>query len=229
LTDGLPQKRKEPPRGDAMGDSQAITKLGGSSYSVTATSSFPLLSRTDVGRIAERRNRLQPPPPLAWLKRLTEMGVSLDSLAEPELPTSGHVVFLDDNIFDFADETHGGSASEAMLLLARDEFGEPADIVAWKPKAQRLAAWYGNAPLLGMEQLQAPRLDSNGALKVFADPLEWLLHERDGVVIVNPVRAAPLLRAAEPLQANSTAFGRRIAEIVNLKPPRILVPIRRAT
>jgi hypothetical protein len=196
---------------DAVADPQMLTKLGRSwrpyPYEV---------------------HRLLPPIKLSWIRRLKALGVSAESLAEPELPASGDVVFFDDHFFDFADEAHGGQSSEAMLLLARDDLDDPCDIVAWEPRTKRVAAWCSALPLLGMEQLPAPRLDPHGALKVFADPAEWLLHERDGVVIVNPERAAPLLRLAEPLQANSTAFGRRLAELINPKPPRILVPIQRA-
>jgi hypothetical protein len=179
-------------------------------------------------RSPQQLHQLLPPIRLAWIQRLRALGVSAQSLAEPELPPCAEVVFFDGHFFDFADEALRGQSSESMLFLARDDLGDPCDIVAWEPRTQRLAAWWGAPPLLGMEHLLGPRLDPHGALKVFTDPAEWLLNERNGVVIVNPAAAAPLLRAAEPLEASSAAFGRRLAELINPKLPRILVPIRRA-
>jgi hypothetical protein len=58
--------------------------------------------------------------------------------------------------------------------------------------------------------------------------LAWLLDERAGVVIVDPVRAAPILRAAEPLKASSAAFGLRLRDLVAPRRPVILVPQGRA-
>ncbi len=54
------------------------------------------------------------------------------------------------------------------------------------------ASWLGNAPLLGLEHLWAPRLDPLGALAVFADPVEWLLGDRLRVVVVHPARAVQI-------------------------------------
>jgi hypothetical protein len=213
----LPEAATARPRSDAVASPQTITKLGDSWRPDTATSAS-----------SRHVHRLLPPIKLAWIQRLRALGVSAQSLAEPELPACEDVVLIDGHFFDFADEAHGGQSSESMLFLARDDLGDPRDIVAWEPRAKRVAGWWGTLPLLGMEQLLAPRLDRHGALRVFADPLEWLLHERNGVVIVNPVAAAPLLRAAEPLEANPAAFGRRLAELINPRPPRIVVPNRRA-
>jgi hypothetical protein len=43
-------------------------------------------------------------------------------------------------------------AISAFLFLARDEGGEPADLV-WAPRENRLAAWFDPVGLLGAEDL----------------------------------------------------------------------------
>jgi hypothetical protein len=123
----------------------------------------------------EKRYQLLPCISLSWIKRLKALGVTVDALCEPDFPASGHVVFFDGSRFEFVADAHGGEAFEAMLLLALDEFGEVCDIVAYDPRRKLNASWLGNAPLLGLEQVWLPRLDPQGALTVFADPVEWLL------------------------------------------------------
>jgi hypothetical protein len=145
-------------------------------------------------------------------------------MREPDFPASGHVVFFDGFRFEFVEDAHGGEAHEALLLLALDEFGEVADIVAYEPRRKLKASWNGRAPLLGMEALWAPRLDPQGALTVFADPVEWLVNERLGVVVVDPRQAASYLRDAEPLKVSSTAFGQRLGARINPRRPRIYAP-----
>jgi hypothetical protein len=172
----------------------------------------------------EKRYRLLPCISLSWIKRLKALGVTVDALCEPDFPASGHVVFFDGSRFEFVADAHGGQAFEAMLLLALDEFGEVCDIVAYDPRRKLKAFWLGNAPLLGLEQVWLPRLDPQGALTVFADPVEWLLGDRLGVVVVHPARAASILRNVEPLQVSSAPFGRRLGALINPRLPRIYAP-----
>jgi hypothetical protein len=160
-----------------------------------------------------------PPIGIAWLKRLKALGVSVDALSEPELPVQARVV-LHGDCFDFADDEQ---ATDALVFLARDDCGEPADFVAWSPKSDRLASWWG-IPLLGMECLGEPRLDPDGALTVFTDPIKWLIGERQGVLVVNFANAARLLRNAAPLRAGSATEAQRIQNLITAAPPRVLAP-----
>jgi hypothetical protein len=170
----------------------------------------------------ERNWHRLPPIRVAWLKRLKQLGVSVDALCEPELPVQAKIV-LHGDCFEFATGDPGEQASDALVLLARGDCGEPADFVAWSPKSDRLASWSG-IPMLGMECLGEPRMDPDGAVEVFDDPLNWLLAERDGLLVVSFANAAHLLREAAPLKVSSAAFGRRLANLINPKPPRILAP-----
>ena len=160
-----------------------------------------------------------PPIGVAWLKRLKDMGVSVDALSEPELPVQAKVVMYGD-CFDFDD---GRLASDALVFLARDDCGEPADLVAWSPRSDRLAAFWG-IPMLGMECLDEPRIDPDCALAVFTNPVKWMLGERNGVLVVNFKNAARLLRHAAPLRAGSATEAQRIQNLITAAPPRVLAP-----
>jgi hypothetical protein len=168
--------------------------------------------------IMQQWHRL-PPIGVAWLQRLKALGVSVDGLCEPELPAQTKVVMHGD-CFDFDD---GRRASDAMILLARDDCGDPADFVAWVPKSDRLASMWG-IPMLGMERMCEPRIDPDGALEVFTEPVRWLASERLGVLIVNFKNAARILRDAAPLRATSVREAQRIQTLITAAPPRVLAP-----
>jgi hypothetical protein len=182
-----------------------------------------MLSRSEAAYDAERRYALLPPPSLGDIRRLRERGVSVDALCEPELLARAEVAFFPDlHVFDFSYEV-GEKVVSAFIFLARDEQGDPCDLVAWAPQAKLLAAWYGNAALLGAESVYAPRLDPERALLVHQRPLEWLLHDRSGVVVIDPRGAAQLLRFAEPLAADSVEYGQKLQRMLKVRPPRIFV------
>ena len=91
---------------------------------------------------------------LGEIRRFREKGVSVDALCEPELLARAEVAFFPDiMIFDFSLKSAGSVGSSAFIFLARDDQGEPCDLVAWAPQAKLLAAWYGNAALLGAESV----------------------------------------------------------------------------
>jgi hypothetical protein len=168
---------------------------------------------------------------LHWseFRRFLDRGVPSPALVYPELPARARVVFFADRpVFDFVedleDEGEQERAAAAFIFLARDELGDPCDLVAWEPVSARVAAWYGRPSLLGLENLWTPRIAYDGALVIFETPLEWLKAGRQGVVIVNPERAAPLLREAEHLCAPSEKYGRYLRSILTARPPRIVVP-----
>jgi hypothetical protein len=179
-----------------------------------------------VSEEIEDLHRRLSPPPLDVIKFLRGKGISADALAEPDLPAFANVTFDDDRpLFDFADEAGDDVAASALIFLARDDEGEPADLVAWSLQAKRLVAWYGAVAVLGEDYLAGPRLEEG--LHVCADPLEWLHAERCGVVILDAGRARWRL-AGEPLIVTATPFGRRLRGALRLPEPRIFVERRRA-
>jgi hypothetical protein len=100
----------------------------------------------------------------------------------------------------------------------------PVDLIAWTPRLNCTASWLGRVALLGEDELLAPRLDDEQALMVHETPLAWLIAGRQGVVIVDPRKAAPILREAEPLKTHSIAFSRRILTLATLRTPRVFAP-----
>ena len=170
---------------------------------------------------------LHPPTP-DMIRFFRGRGVSVEALAEPELPALANVVFHDNRpLFDFTDEAGDDGAVRAIVFLARDEEGEPRDLVAWSCKKNRLAAWYGGGAvaMLGEDYLGGPRLEYG--LCVCADPLEWLRVERCGVVILDARRARWQTTAmGEDLIVADHAFGRHLRNSLRLPEPRIFVEAR---
>ncbi len=122
--------------------------------------------------------------------------------------------------FEFARYRSSDNAVGAFILIAADEFGEPADLIAWRPGG-RPSTWLGRAGLVGAEMIYAPRWGA--PLSVFDTVLDWLRAGRDGVVIVDPARAASLLREAGRLQVSTHAQRRRLEQLMTVPPPRIEV------
>jgi hypothetical protein len=174
----------------------------------------------------ERLHKKLPPPAPDVIRAFRNKGVSVDALVEPELPALVDVVFHADlPLFDFTDEAGDDGAVQAIIFAARDEEGEPLDLVAWSRKTNRLAAWFGAATMLGEDYLGGPRLEDG--LRVSAGPLEWLQAERLGVVILDAKRARWRL-AEEHLIVGDPTFGRHLRDILRLPEPRVFVERRRA-
>lgn len=110
---------------------------------------------------------------------------------------------------------------EALIVPARDEFGNMDDLVALHLPSGRLRTWRGRAAMLGADNLFTPR--GLEPLDVHETPLAWLREARRGVYIIDPKRAAPSLKEAEPLAVRSIAFGRDLERRLTIPAPRIMV------
>jgi hypothetical protein len=177
----------------------------------------------DVGDldVEDRFDRL---PSLRWseFERFLKSGVPARSLVYPELPARARVtLFPDRPLFDFANDV-GEDGVPAFVFLARDEFGDACDLVAWAPGEARVAVWLGRASMLGLDQLWQPRLMQEGALPVCETPLEWLRAERRAVVILDPTRARWSLYRTN-LIVSDVAFGCRVREALRWPAPQIFV------
>jgi hypothetical protein len=146
--------------------------------------------------------------------------VENSTLADP--PREAQVVYTSDNGFEFLASRPEMAATAALIFLVRDHIGDALDLAAWNLGRRRPALWCGRGSMLGCENLFRPRMTEG--LLVHPSPLEWLRAACNGVVILDEVKAAPLLRLAEPLQAASVAHGQYLRRILSVPPPRILVP-----
>jgi hypothetical protein len=75
--------------------------------------------------------------------------------------------------------------------------------------------------MLGQSNLYGWRLGE--PLLMHETPLEWLRAGRDGVFVIDPQRASPLLRPVEPLGVRRASFGRQMQAALTIPAPRIVV------
>lgn len=110
----------------------------------------------------------------------------------------------------------------AYLFLALDRCGDPVDLVAWRPgPAGFLASRFGRVAMLGEELIGAPA--AHTPLAVFPDALSWLRADRQGVVVVDSIQAAPLLREVGHLAVADARHADRLRRDLTITAPRIEV------
>ncbi len=107
----------------------------------------------------------------------------------------------------------------AYIAVAFDRYAEPVDLVGWRQGF--IGSWLGQIGMLGEEQLDSPRFGE--PLLVHPDPLSWLQAGRDGVVVVDPIRAAPMLRDAGPIEVASFGERKILLELMRIKLPDVMV------
>ena len=141
--------------------------------------------------IEDRFDRL---PSLRWseFERFLKSGVPARALVYPELPARARVtLFPDRPLFDFANDVGEDGGVPAFVFLARDEFGDACDLVAWAPGEARVAAWLGRASMLGLESFgrrvsctkarsPSARRRSNGCEPKGAPSSSWIRRARAG-------------------------------------------------
>jgi hypothetical protein len=158
---------------------------------------------------------------------LATAGVDLAALARRwqtrplDIPRIDRVIFDGRGGFEFARYRQGVRDAGAKIFIVRNHIGDAIDLAAWGPP-RPLALWIARGSMLGSENLFGFRMREG--LEVHPTPFEWLLAGCEGVVILDPAKAAQLLRRAEPLQAASFTHGRNLKKLLDVKPPRILVP-----
>jgi hypothetical protein len=132
------------------------------------------------------------------------------------------VIFRHGGRFDFSREVRELRGHVAGVLIpVRDEAGDLVDVAAWNIDDGALALWRGTASMLGAENIFAPRLGE--PLLVHETLLDWLRDGRRGVYIIDPQRAAPLLRLSGPLGVKRDAHGRRLRQALTIPAPQIVV------
>ncbi|RYC29706.1 hypothetical protein D3273_22465 [Lichenibacterium minor] len=123
--------------------------------------------------------------------------------------------------FEFSRFSRGAFLDvSAHILVALDREGEIADLVAFRGGENAFAgSWLGRIGLLGEEQLDRARDE----LRVHADVLSWLRAGRQGVVVIDPVRAAPMLRDAGSMVVGSWEEKRRLTDMLSVRLPPIAI------
>ena len=118
---------------------------------------------------------------------------------------------------------HDATAGEevcSFIVPALDAHGVPVDLIAFHAGAAPFTgSWLGRAGLLGEEQINRAR----DVLVVHATPLDWLRAGREGVCVVDPVRAAPMLRDAGRLEVGTYAERHRLLDLMKVSLPYVSV------
>jgi hypothetical protein len=143
----------------------------------------------------------------AWL---TKRGVSFGALMGDWPVGAANVDFDGKGHFDFRE---GG---QRAFTFAAFNAGAPIDIIAWRPRTGQIASYTGRACFLGDEDdavNPATWLDG-GDLLIQASPLEWLQHEREGLVIVNYKMAGAYLRNAKSVFCEDIDIGKKLRKAV---------------
>ena len=131
---------------------------------------------------------------------------------------SARIDRLEDGRFEFAEY----EGEPALIVLARDEWNEIADIVALK-RNEPLRPWIGAISMLGRQNVTAPRL-LGPHLTVHRDGFAWLKDERHGVALIDDARAAIELRDFGPFAAEDIETGLRLRALLTPPSPEIFVP-----
>jgi hypothetical protein len=145
---------------------------------------------------------------LCWL---LDQGVSDEAL----WPISGATVRFDGATFDLDDE------GERALTFRAEDCGKVIDLIAWQYRSEKLAAWCGQAFCLGDvdDIFNTATYFGGGALRVHATPLDWLLADRDGIVIVRP-DLAPAYNC-QRIRCSNAAHAREVEQWLQPHKPSV--------
>jgi hypothetical protein len=101
------------------------------------------------------------------------------------------------------------NSGERALCFRAEDCGEVIDLIAWHPDTGKLASWRGQAFCLGdVDDIFNPATYFSGdALRVHATPLDWLLADRKGIVIVRPDLAPAYLANCRRIRCSKKAHA----------------------
>ena len=152
-----------------------------------------------------------------WYSRLSALGVG-----DARDLHFDSVVLLAGDRFEFARHLRDASGNAVALIIPiYDDLSRLTDLAAFNLDTGKLGIWRGRVPMLGAENLYGWRLGD--PLVMHETPLDWLKANREGVFVIDPQRASPLLRQVGPLGVKSAIFGRRMREVMTIRAPRIVV------
>jgi hypothetical protein len=132
-------------------------------------------------------------------------------------PISGATVRFDGARFALDHE------GERALIFRAEDRGEIIDLIAWQPRTGTVASWRGQAFCLGdMDDIFNPATYFAGdALRVHATPLDWLLADRDGIVIVRLDLAPACLANCQRIRCSSQTHARQVEKWLKPRKPAV--------
>jgi hypothetical protein len=158
-----------------------------------------------------------PAPNPAELRWLRGQGVSRAAILYPWPIGATNVTF---NGKGFELDAHG----ERVLTFLVEDWGGAIDIAAFQPRTGKLATWLGAGFAIGQDAIFNPATYfADGALLVHETPVQWLLADRDGIVIAQPDLAHAYLANLQRVVCSDTAHARQVERW--LQSPRPTVEI----
>jgi hypothetical protein len=143
------------------------------------------------------------------INRFAEFGISAVDLGTPWSVLADRVVF-EGEFFLFADDI-GEKGEPAFTFVVFSNTGF-LDIVAWDPRTNRLAPWFGLGFSLGERQIHHP-YPLHPGLPVFRSPIGWLRAGRRGIVIVRAEFTGVVLATVTLLLAEDEQHQRDLQKI----------------
>jgi hypothetical protein len=138
-------------------------------------------------------------------------------------PISGATVRFNGGTFDLDHE------GERALTFRAEDREEVIDLIAWQPHTGTVASWRGQAFCLGdVDDIFNPATYFAGdALRVHPTPLDWLLADREGIVIVRPDLAPAYLSHCQRIRCSNAAYARQVRKWIQPRQPlaEILVEV----
>ncbi|MGR9345029.1 hypothetical protein ACU8NW_10525 [Rhizobium leguminosarum] len=145
-----------------------------------------------------------------WLR---SCGVSMGAIIRPEPIRFAHGFQALDGRFDH-------DPSGPIWLV----FFEPEDVVFWRPRTVELATWHGRAFALGEHVIDAASTYAlDYRLNIYSDPLTWLAHDRDGIVVVNWACAFDHLRDCPRVAIDEAVLPLYLRHMKPARLPEVIV------
>jgi len=134
-------------------------------------------------------------------------------------PIGGASVHFNHRHGTFEPDVNG---KRTLVFHAKDRGGD-IDLIAWQPKTRELASWCGQAFCLGdQDDIFNPATYFAGdALRVHETPLDWLLADREGIVILRPEWAAAYLASCQRLCFSGQTYARRVEKWLQPRKPKV--------
>lgn len=173
----------------------------------------------DITGLYEDPDEVSPPnqQALGWLHR---QGIS------PQAAGSPWALHVCRAIFDGCGGYQPIVLGDFAWALPVTDDREIVDIVAWAPSSGEIGSRLGIGCSLGEGEIGQDGFGTTGLpLRVWRNPLGWLLAERQGIVIVDVELAAHRL-AGLGLQAEDWMHADELRRVLCVPPPVVLAPSR---
>jgi len=144
---------------------------------------------------------------------LLDRGVSEQAMTRPYCIGGGRVMYHRQS---FETDPNG----KPVIIFRAEDRGEVTDLVAWDPVTGLLVSWRGQAFCLGDvdDVLNTATYFGGGAFRIHETPVEWLLAERHGIVIVRRELCYAYLAHAPRVAFSTVEFASKVRRW--MQPPK---------